>query len=59
MGGGEPIWQMNGHENPHFENKISCGCELQKLRGKWLRPWFGFYNHLVLIMCFKSSKVLF
>ena len=38
---------------------IRYSYELQKLRGKWLRPWFGFSNHLVLIVCFKSSKVLF
>ena len=27
---------------------------LWKLRGKCLRPWFGFANHLVLIGCFIS-----
>ena len=25
---------------------------LQKVRAKWLRPWFGFANHLVLVTCF-------
>ena len=35
---------------------IRCSYELQKLRGKWLCPQFGFANHLALVAYFRSYQ---
>ena len=57
------IIRGGGNVNDHLVSmKISTlivnefSYNLQRFWAKWLRPWFGNANHLVLIVCFISSK---
>ena len=40
----------------HIWYWISYLYELQNVWGKWLQPWFGIVDHLVLIACFMSHE---
>jgi hypothetical protein len=52
-----PTWLLSEHEHLRFYIRFICTYSKHYEEIKYLWPWFGFANHLILIVCFISYEI--